>query len=231
MMKKLLVAVLFASLVSPVFAADAAAPAAAAPAAAAPAADVAAAPADDAAAAAPKAKKAPKAGDEAGIKKTFKEVSEAWAAGDAAAIAGHFLKEGSLINPFGQEAWGRDEIQKVIASDLGMMKGSTHTFDNFKFHFVLPGFALVDATGTVSGLKNADGTAAPDMSLHVYGALAQRGAKWFVLSLRPYAFAKGMGAAAMAAPAAAAPAAAAPAAPAAAEVPPSTAAPKVPAAK
>jgi len=211
-MKKFLAAVLLALLVTPVFADDAA-PAAAAPAAdqAAPAADV-------------KAKKAKPAGDEAGIKKTFKEVSEAWAAGDAKAIADHFTKEASLINPFGQEAWGREDIQKVVAGDLDMMKGSTHSFDNFKYHFILSGFALVDATGTVSGLKNADGSAAADKSFHIYAALALRGSKWFFLALRPYAFVNG--GAPMAAPAAAAPAAAPPAA---APAVPAAAAPAPPA--
>ncbi len=205
-MKKALAVVLFALMVSPILAADAAAPAAAAPAA-----DVAAPAAD--AAVAPKAKKAKPVGDEAGIKKVFKEVSDAWAAGDAKGVASHFLKEGSVINPFGQEGWGREEVEKVVAGDLAMMKGSTHTFDNFKFHFVLPGFALVDMTGTISGLKNADGTAAPDMSLHIYAALAQRGKEWFALAIRPYAFVKAGGAAA-------APAAAAAAAPPASAVPP-----------
>jgi pyruvate dehydrogenase E2 component (dihydrolipoamide acetyltransferase) len=205
-------------LVSPVFA-DEAAPAAAAPAADAPA----AAPAP-----APKAKKSVMS-DEAGIKKTFSELSDAWAAGDAAAAASHFTKEASLINPFGQEAWNRDDAQKVMAADLDMMKGSTQTFDNFKFHSVLPGgFALVDATGTVSGLKNADGSAAADMQFHIYAAMANRGGKWCVLALRPYAFVKtGNAPAAAAAPATAAPPAdatapapAAPAAPPDASVPP-----------
>jgi uncharacterized protein (TIGR02246 family) len=212
-MKKILAVVLFALCVSPVLA-DTAAPAVAAPAAAAPAAET-------APAAAPKAKKA-KTGDEAGIKATFKAFSEAWAAGDATALASHFLKEGSFINPFGQEAWGREDIEKLLASDLAMMKGSTHSFDNLKFHFVLPGFALVDATATLSGVKNADGSAAPDMPVHIYSALALRGSKWFILAFRPYVFAKGMGtmAAAPAAPVAAAPPAAPPAAPAAVAVPP-----------
>jgi ketosteroid isomerase-like protein len=199
-MKNFFAALMLILLVSPVFADDSA-PAAVAPAAAAPA----------AAPAAPKAKKSGM-GDEAGIKKTFSEISDAWAAGDAAGIASHFTKEASLINPFGQDAWNRDDAQKVIAADLDMMKGSTQTFDDFKFHVVLPGgFALVDATGTVSGLKNADGSAAADMPFHIYAAMANRGGKWFVLALRPYAFVKA-GNAPAAAPAAAAPAAAAPAA-------------------
>jgi pyruvate dehydrogenase E2 component (dihydrolipoamide acetyltransferase) len=218
-MKNFFAALMLVLLVSPVFADDAA-PAAAAPAAAAPA----------AAPAAPKAKKAGM-GDEAGIKKTFSEVSDAWAAGDAAAIASHLTKEASIINPFGQDAWNRDDAQKVIAADLDMMKGSTQTFDDFKFHSVLPGgFALVDATGTVSGLKNTDGSAAPDTQFHIYAAMANRGGKWFVLALRPYAFVKTGNAAAMA-PAAPAAAAAAPIAPAPAAAPPDAGVPAAPSTK
>jgi 2-oxoglutarate dehydrogenase E2 component (dihydrolipoamide succinyltransferase) len=219
-MKNFFAALMLVLLVSPVFA-DEAAPAAAAPAAAAPAADApAAAPAP-----APKAKKSGMS-DEAGIKKTFGEISDAWAAGDAAAIVSHFTKEASIINPFGQDAWNREDSQKVIAADLDMMKGSTQTFDDFKFHSVLPGgFSLIDATGTVSGLKNADGSPAADMQFHIYAAMANRGGKWCVLALRPYAFVK-TGNAPAAAPAAAAPAA--PAAPPADATVPAPAAPVAP---
>jgi len=222
-MKNFFAALMLVLLVSPVFADDSA-PAAAAPAVAAPAV---------AAPAAPKAKKSGMS-DEAGIKKTFSEISDSWAAGDASAIVSHFTKEASLINPFGQDAWNRDDAQKVIAADLDMMKGSTQTFDGFKFHSVLPGgFALVDATGTVSGLKNADGSAAADMQFHIYAAMANRGGKWCVLALRPYAFVKTGNATA---PAAAAPAAAAPAdstvpAPAAPAAPPDATVPAAPSTK
>ncbi|HXL73091.1 MAG TPA: hypothetical protein VN963_05635, partial [bacterium] len=106
-MKNFFAALMLVLLVSPVFADDAV-PAAAAPAVAPPVVD---------APAAPKAKKSGM-GDEAGIKKTFSELSDAWAAGDAAAAASHFTKEASLINPFGQEAWNRDDAQKVMAADL-----------------------------------------------------------------------------------------------------------------
>jgi ketosteroid isomerase-like protein len=217
-MKNFFAALMLVLLVSPVFADDAApAPAAAAPAIA---------------PAAPKAKKAG-VGDEAGIKKTFSEISDAWAAGDAAAVASHLTKEASIINPFGQDAWNRDDAQKVIAADLDMMKGSTQTFDDFKFHTVIPsGFVLADATGTVSGLKNTDGSAAPDTQFHIYAVMAKRGPNWFVLALRPYAFVKTGNAAAIV-PAAAAPAAAAPVAPApaAAAAPPDSAVPAAPSTK
>ncbi len=214
MIKKFLAATsMVMLLVVPVFAADEAAPVA-----------VPKAPAVK------KAKPA-KAGDEAGIKKVFKEISEAWNAGDAKAMASHWLLDGTLITPFGKSASTRAEVEEAIAGDLQIMKGSTQEFTDIKVHFVLPGFALVDATGTVSGAKNPDGTAAPDMQVHVYAALALRGTKWLALAVRPYTFMKAPGATAAVAPAAAAPSGVVPVS--APEVPavPATDMPVVPATK
>ena len=166
--------------------------------------------ADEAAAPVAKKVKAVKGNDEAGIKKAFSEISDAWAAGDAHAMASHWLPDGSLINPFGKDAWSRAEVEQVAGADIQMMKGSTQTFDDFKIRFVLGGFALVDTTGTVSGMKNPDGTAAPDHQFHIYAAVVQRGTKWFAVSVRPYAFVPMPGAAPAAADVAAPPAVAAP---------------------
>lgn len=143
--------------------------------------------------------------DEAGIKKMFNDFSQAWAAGDAKKMASFWVKDGSLVNPFGQDAWNRDDVEKILEADTQMMKGSTQAFDDFKFRFIL-NFALVDCTATVSGLKNADGTDAPSRNFHIYAAAAMRDDKWYLLALRPYEFAQLPGA--IAATAAANPAAA-----------------------
>jgi hypothetical protein len=210
-MKKLLSAMMLSMLfVAPVMADDQAA-APATDTSAAPAADQAAPAGDQSAPAAMtskkmKAAKAP-AGDaakEAQIKKVFDEISADWAAGDAHKLASHWLLDGSLINPFGQDAWSRADVEKVAGGDLDAMKGSTQTFSDFKFTWILGGCALVDCTGTVSGLKAADGTAAPDKTFHVVSLVVQRGAKWEARAVRPYAY--------IPAPGSAAPAAAAPAA-------------------
>lgn len=170
----------------------------------------------------------PMKGDEAGIKKAWKEVSKAWAAGDAKGVANQFASDGTLITPFGKSASGRAEIEEAISMDLTIMKGSTQEFSDFKFRFILPGFALVDITGSISGMKAPDGTALPDKQVHVYAAMALRGTKWVALAVRPYAFMP-MPGAPVAAPAAA-PAAETSPASAAPAVPPSTKAPEVPAA-
>jgi uncharacterized protein (TIGR02246 family) len=126
---------------------------------------------------------------EAEIKNRFDEFSQAWAAGDAKKMASFWVKDGSLINPFGQDAWNREDVEKILIADTQLMKGSTQTFDDFKFRFILTGFALVDCSATLAGMKNADGTDVPGKSFHIYAALALRDNQWYILALRPYAFA------------------------------------------
>lgn len=207
MMKRIFAALGVLSLLAvPVIADETAAPAGAAPAAAAPAAE--------APATAPVAKKASKAamgGDEEGVKAAFERFSQAWAAGDAKARAMVFTNDGSIINPFGQEAWGRAEIVKLFEDENATIaKGTTQTFDNFKMTFVLPNLALVDCDGTISGIKTPAGDAAPDQKVHVFVVAVKRGKDWQCRYARPTIFAPMPGAA----PAAAAPAAADPAMPA-----------------
>ncbi len=180
-----------------------------------------------AAAPAPKAKKA---GDEAGVKAAFDKFSKAWADGDAKERAACFTSDATLINPFGVAANGRMEIEKLFEDENNTIaKGTTHTFDNFKIHFVMPNFALVDCDGTISGVKTPAGADAPDVKLHVYGVVVNRGKGWQMFAARPAIYAPMPGsapAADTAAPAAAAPAstpdAAAPPAPSDSTAPPAS---------
>jgi uncharacterized protein (TIGR02246 family) len=146
-------------------------------------------------------------GDEEGVKAAFERFSQAWAAGDAKARAMVFTNDGSIINPFGKEAWGRAEIIKLFEEENATIaKGTTHTFDNFKITFVLPNLALVDCDGTISGIKTPAGDAAPDQKVHVFAVAVKRGKDWQCRYARPTIFAPMPGAApadASAAPAAA----------------------------
>ena len=155
-------------------------------------ADNTAAPADTTAAAPVKHMKKAKAtkagGDEAGIKKAFAQVSEAWNAGDAEKVASFFTEDGSLVNPMGMEGHGRAGVQQVIEGEFaGPMKGTQQTFDDFEFTWVMPNFALVDCTAMVTGMKKPDGTDADSMKVHVYGAIVNRGKGWKARSIRAFA--------------------------------------------
>jgi hypothetical protein len=105
------------------------------------------APAPSAASPAPGAKlsKAKPMNDEEGIKKLFEGFSQTWASGDAHSLASNWVKDGSLINPFGQEAWNREDIENILAADTQKLKGSTPAFSDYKFRFIL-NFALVDCS-------------------------------------------------------------------------------------
>lgn len=216
-MKKLFAAVATLFLLgTPIFADDQNAAPATDTAATAPATDT-TAPADTTAAApAPKAKKSKgnkMESEEAAIKKSFSGVSEAWAAGDVDGVASHFTGDGSLINPMGMEGRGMAEIKKVIEGEFsGPMKGTQQTFDDFSFTWVMPNLAMVDCTGTVTGMKKADGTDADPMKVHVYGMIVNRGKGWKARSIRAYAFLQPPSADTSAAPAAASTSQTAPAA-------------------
>lgn len=214
-MKKFLAVLSLSTLLAlPVWADEAAAPAVdkAAPVASSSADETApaVAPAEGAAPAMKKAKAGKSSGvDEAGIKKAFSAVSAAWAAGDAKALVKNFTPDASIINPMGIEGWGREEAEKVVAADLEMFKGTTQTFGDFKFTYVMSNMVLVDCSATLSG--GPDG----DKKMHLFAVVVNRGKAWQARVIRPYAFMPTPGSA----PAAAAPAAAAPA-PAGASVPP-----------
>lgn len=131
-----------------------------------------------------------KAADEAGILKAFKGVSAAWGKGSAAAVGKFFTNDASLVNPMGHTGWGRKEVEKIIAADLKMFKGSTQTFGNFKIVFVLPNLALVDTDATLSGMKGPDGAEAEPAMMHVYAVVVNRTGKWQARAVRVTAFLK-----------------------------------------
>ncbi len=53
----------------------------------------------------------------------------------------------------------------------------------------MPNFALVDCDGTISGIKTPAGADAPDMKLHVYGVVVNRGKSWQMFAARPAIYA------------------------------------------
>lgn len=131
------------------------------------------------------------AADEAAIQKVWQKFSDTWASGDAHARAALWAEDASLINPFGVEAHGRAAIEKVFEQEgVGFAKGTTHTFSDFSYRFLTPAIAEVDATGTIMGMRGADGTAMPPLTLHVFAILTKAGGKWQIKDARPYVMAK-----------------------------------------
>jgi uncharacterized protein (TIGR02246 family) len=135
-----------------------------------------------------KKKKAMGAGDEQGIKKAFNGLTQAWNGGDANGVAAYFTSDATLINPMGQQGQGHDGVLQVITGDLaGPLKGTQQSFSDFSFTFIMPNLALVDATATLTGMTNPDGTAAQPASFHFFGVLVNRGKGWQARAARIFA--------------------------------------------
>jgi uncharacterized protein (TIGR02246 family) len=126
-------------------------------------------------------------GAEAAIQQVWQQFSDAWARGDARARASLWAEDATLINPFGVEARGRANIEKLFEQEsAGFAKGTTHTFSNFSFRFLTPTLAEVDATGEVKGIRGADGAPQPTLTLHVFAIMVEKGGKWQMKDARPY---------------------------------------------
>lgn len=129
-------------------------------------------------------------GAEGAIQKVWQQFSDAWGRGDAHARAAVWAEDASLINPFGIEAHGRTAIEKLFEQETaGFAKGTTHTFSNFSYRFLTPTIAAVDATGEIKGIRAADGTPMPTLTIHVFAIMAEVGGKWQIKDGRPYVIA------------------------------------------
>jgi uncharacterized protein (TIGR02246 family) len=127
------------------------------------------------------------AGAEAAIQQVWQQFSDAWGRGDAPGRAALWAEDASLINPFGIEAHGRAAIQKVFEKENAeFAKGTTHTFSNFSYRFLTPTIAEVDATGVINGIRSADGTPQPRITLHIFAIMVEAGGKWQMKDARPY---------------------------------------------
>jgi uncharacterized protein (TIGR02246 family) len=129
------------------------------------------------------------AADDQAIKDRINEFTAAWNKDDAKAMAAVFTEDGSLINPFTVEGHGRDEVEKIFTKEhTQLFKGSTYTASDVKIQWITPDVALADVTGHISGIKAADGSAAPDFPHHVSWLWVKKDGKWMTAAARAFQF-------------------------------------------
>ena len=119
------------------------------------------------------------------IKPALDGFCAAWKANDGTTVAGFFVDDGALINPFGQRADGRAAVAAMYSEYFGgMLAGTSTTFDLATVRAVGDDHAFVDGEQTIS---------APDGSIvlvvHVAALLRRDGDGWLFVDSRPYTFA------------------------------------------
>jgi len=132
---------------------------------------------------------AARAADEQPIKDCLNDFQSAWNKNDTTAMAMVFVEDGTLINPVGISAKGREAMSKVFAQEHAtMFKASKYDTREAKIQWVTPDVAIVDVTANISGVQGPDGAAAPDYLHHVTWVFVKKDGKWMATAVRPYQF-------------------------------------------
>ena len=129
------------------------------------------------------------AADDQGIKDRIDEFQNAWNKHDAKAMAAVFTDDGSLVNPFGVTANGREEVQKVFTEEQAHpFKESTYATSDVKVQMITADVATVDSTGNISGIKGRDGATLPDFPHHVTYTFVKKDGQWMCSAARAFQF-------------------------------------------
>jgi len=129
--------------------------------------------------------------DEQPLKERLDQFQAAWNKDDTAAMAAMWAEDGSLINPFGTAAQGREAVTKIFVQEhSGPFKATKYSTSDVKVQWVTPDVAIVDATANISGIHATDGSSAPDYPHHVTWVFVKKDGKWMAAAARPYQFTK-----------------------------------------
>jgi len=120
--------------------------------------------------------------DQKSVEEFFGRVAEAWKTNDAALVASFFTDDGSLINPFGERADGRDAVSGMYANYFtGMLKGSSTTVKISSVRAVGDDHVFADGEQAVNG---PDGQVV--LEAHIAALLRRDGDSWRFVDSRPY---------------------------------------------
>jgi uncharacterized protein (TIGR02246 family) len=124
------------------------------------------------------------------IAKTAEAFFGAWNKHDIGAMAAFWTDDATLINPMGRLAHGRADIEKLLTDEQStVFKNSTATVAGMKVTRALgANMAFCDGEMTVDGAQGPDGSALPQMKIHLAVIMERKGGHWMFAEARPYSF-------------------------------------------
>jgi uncharacterized protein (TIGR02246 family) len=125
--------------------------------------------------------------DEEEIRKLKEVFARAFVKKDAKLRASIWVEDGTVVPPQGGFFRGRDAMEKHFATEAGTVtKTSKMSFSNYRFRFITPDAAFVDADITLNDVLGPDGKVHEVLPIGlVFTAIRQAG-KWFVQDERAY---------------------------------------------
>jgi len=123
--------------------------------------------------------------DEQAIRALATEYVAAWNRNDSRALAACFAADGDLINPSGQVARGRTEVERILNEEQnGQFKGSRISMPQRHLHFLKPDVAIADYDFEIARVRGAEGKESA-MRGHTSAVLRKDGDKWLIVAARP----------------------------------------------
>jgi uncharacterized protein (TIGR02246 family) len=125
--------------------------------------------------------------DDAAIHQRSAEWDAAWNKHDAKLMAAFFVADGDLVNPFGRQAHGQAEVEKLFTEEQsGVMAGTTYTGTIENIRHLGKNIAIVDVAAEISGMKGPDGAVAPPFKHHVTWIAEKKDGKWMAVGARAF---------------------------------------------
>jgi uncharacterized protein (TIGR02246 family) len=119
------------------------------------------------------------------IERFLERFADVWKTNDGNTVGELFVADGSLVNPFGQRADGRNDIATMYSEYFtGMLQGTTTTATLSHVRPAGPDHAFIDAEQTILG---PDGSLL--LAVHLAALLCREDHSWQFVDSRPYAYA------------------------------------------
>ncbi len=128
--------------------------------------------------------------DEGTLTTLASQFAVAWNRHDPAAMAAFFAPGATLINPFGREAKGAAEIQKLFEEEhASVMKESILKTTSRPVQWVRPDVTVTTWDGRLTGMKSPDGKALPALTVVISSVMVKikegKEEKWLCAAARP----------------------------------------------
>jgi len=119
------------------------------------------------------------------IKAALNAYADAWKANDGSRLGGFFVDDGTLVNPFGQLADGREAVTAMYKEYFaGMLAGTSTTIEVTNVRDLDGDRAFIDADQRILA---ADGSQV--LSVHLAALLQRQAGSWKYVDARPFTYA------------------------------------------
>jgi len=123
--------------------------------------------------------------EEAAVRAVELDYDAAWSAADTARLLSLFTPDAVILNPYGEQWTGLDQIAPSLTAFLaGEGAGSTHSSRLKSVFLITPDVALVDGQATLKGDNFSGGELVHDYT----DVLFKQDGVWRICHVRAYAF-------------------------------------------